>query len=169
MGRMTWCCIALFYIAGCGAKNSYLITVEPQGTKIVIGKFTPSVLISDSSFLWYSHNYDAFTPDSASIAFLSTAAKDIRFVVVGGTWCSDTKRELPKFFKVVSLAHLPESNIDLYGVDRSKKSKEGLTEKYGINRVPTFILLFEGKEVGRIVESTREGMEFDLVGLLRKK
>src|SRR5450759_3111650 len=91
------------------------------------------------------------------------------FIVIGGTWCGDTKRELPKFFKTVSLSHIPESNIELYGVDRSKKSNDGLTEKYGITRVPTFILFSDGKEIGRIVESTNHGMEFALAGLLKQK
>ncbi len=162
-------CIAFLIIGGCGGESPYQITVESQGTKIVVGKFTRTLLESDSSFSWYRHNYDAFTPDSASIAYLSTAANNVHIIVVGGTWCGDTKRELPKFFKTVSLSHIPETNIDLYGVDRSKKSRDGLTEKYDITRVPTFILLSDGKEIGRIVESTKNGMEFDLVSLLKKK
>lgn len=155
--------------AGCGTESTYHIVVEPLGAKIVIGKFSPSVLERDSSFLWYGQNYRAFSPDSSSVAFISMAAKDVHFVVFGGTWCGDTKRELPKFFKTVLLAHIPGANIDLYGVDRSKRSEDGLTEKYGISRVPTIILLSGGREIGRIVEYTTKGMEFDLANLLRKK
>ncbi len=169
MIKMARYCFAFLIIAGCGGEAPYRITVESQGTKIVVGKFKRSLLESDSSFSWYRRNYDAFTPDSASIAYLSTAAHNVDFIVVGGTWCGDTKRELPKFFKTVSLSHIPESNIELYGVDRSKKSNDGLTEKYDITRVPTFILFSDGKEIGRIVESTKNGMEFDLAGLLKQK
>lgn len=169
MAKMARYCVVFLIIAGCGGEGPYRIAVEPQGTKIVIGKFTRSLLESDSSFSWYRYNYDAFTPDSASIAYLSTAAHDVHFIVVGGTWCGDTKHELPKFFKTISLSHIPEKNIELYGVDRSKKSNDGLTEKYGITQVPTFILFSDGKEIGRIVESTKNGMEFDLAGLLKNK
>jgi len=35
--------------------------------------------------------------------------------------------------------------------------------------VPTFILLSDGKEIGRIVEHSEGGIEFDLVYLLQKK
>jgi len=168
MVKMARYCLVLFIIAGCSGEGPYRISVEPQGTKIVAGKFTRSLLESDSSFSWYQRNYNAFTPDSASIAYLSTTAHNVHFIVVGGTWCSDTKNELPKFFKTVSLSHIPEANIELYGVDRSKKSKDGLTEKYGITKVPTFILFSDGKEIGRIVESTKNGMEFDLAGFLKK-
>ncbi len=169
MAKMVRYCIALLIIAGCGGESPYRITVEAQGTKIVVGKFTRSLLESDSSFSWYRRNYDAFIPDSASIVYLSTAAHNVHFIVVGGTWCSDTKHELPKFFKTVALSHIAETNIELYGVDRSKKSNDGLTEKYSVTRVPTFILFSNGKEIGRIVESTKNGMEYDLAGLLKQK
>ncbi len=160
---------AIFFIAGCGSSDSYQISVEPHGQKIITGKFFRSLLESDSSFQWYKRNYASFTPDSASVVFLDSAAKNIHFIVIGGTWCGDTKRELPKFLKTVSLAHIPEANIELYGVDRSKKSSDGLVDKYHVTNVPTFIVLSNGKEIGRIVEEPTEGIEFDLVQLLRKK
>lgn len=169
MVKMARYCVAFLIMAGCRGEGPYRMTVESKGTKIVVGKFTRSLLESDSSFAWFRLNYDAFTPDSASIAYLSTAAQDVHFIVIGGTWCGDTKHELPKFFKTVSLSHIPETNMEMYGVDRSKKSNDGVTEKYGITRVPTFILFSDGKEIGRIVESTKNGMEFDLADLLKKK
>ena len=169
MGRTMLLLGALLFLAGCGASDAYKVSSEPNGQKIVTGRISPSMLASDSSFQWYRENYASFTPDSASVVFLSSAAKNIHFIVFGGTWCGDTKRELPKFFKTVSLAHIPESNIELYGVDRSKESDNGLTDKYHVTYVPTFILFSDGKEVGRIVEHPEEGMEFDLVHLLQKK
>ncbi len=159
----------MFLVSGCGSSDSYHIAVDTHGTKIVTGVFSHTLLESDSSFLWYRENYAAFMPDSASVAVIAATAKNIHFIVVGGTWCGDTKRELPKFFKTVSLAHIPDTNIVLYGVDRSKKSNDGFTEKYNIINVPTFILLSNGKELGRIVESEKRGMEFDLVDLLQAK
>ena len=169
MRRTTLVIAVLFFMAGCGGTDSYQVSFEPHGQKIVTGKISPSMLASDSSFQWYNQNYSSFTPDSASVVFLSTEAKNIHFIVFGGTWCGDTKRELPKFFKTVSSAHIPESNIELYGVDRAKQSRDGLTEKYHVTYVPTFIVFSDGKEVGRIVEHPEEGIEFDLVHILQKK
>ena len=87
----------------------------------------------------------------------------------GGTWCGDTKRELPKFFKIMALAKIPAENIELYGVDRSKESGDGIREKYNIVSVPTFILISGGKEIGRIVEYPKNSLELDMVDLLRKQ
>ncbi len=169
MGRTALFFAVAFFIAGCGGTDAYEVSFEPHGQKILTGRILPSMLESDSSFQWYGRNYAAFVPDSASVVFLSSEAANIHFIVFGGTWCGDTKRELPKFFKTIALAHIPESNIELYGVGRSKESRDGLTEKYHVTNVPTFIVIAGGKELGRIVEQPEEGIEFDLVHILQKK
>ena len=147
----------------------YQVATDSHGQTVITGRFSPTLLESDSAFIWYRQNYASFEPDSASVVIITEAAKGVHFIVVGGTWCGDTKRELPRFFKTASLAHIPDANIELFGVDRSKKSKEGITDKYDVVNVPTFIVLSDGKEIGRIVESPRQGMEFDLANILRKK
>ena len=43
----------------------------------------------------------------------------------------------------------------------TKKDAEGLTEKYAITRVPTFVFLLDGKEIGRFVEKTPAGSTFE--------
>ncbi|HTR82749.1 MAG TPA: thioredoxin family protein [Bacteroidota bacterium] len=159
-------CVALLF-AGCG--DSYQVVPDPYGQKVITGRMTPALLASDSSFGWYRKNFSSFTPDSASVAYLSTSAQDIHFIVIGGTWCGDTKRELPKFFKTMEAAHIPESHIELYGVDRSKENSEHSAEKYDVVSVPTFIVISHGKEIGRIVEQTKKGIEFDLVDILKEK
>ena len=169
MGLKTVVVATIVFLAGCGSDAPYQVTSDPHGTKIVSGRFPVSLLESDSSFRWYSQNYSTCTPDSSSISTLSRSARNIRFVVVGGTWCGDTKRELPKFFKIMALAKIPPEHIELYGVDRSKRSGDGTSEKFDIVSVPTFILLSEGKEIGRIVEYPKNSLELDMVELLQKK
>ena len=40
-----------------------------------------------------------------------------------------------------------DAALTMVGVDRTKKDAEGLTEKYGITRVPTFVFLRDGKVI----------------------
>jgi thiol-disulfide isomerase/thioredoxin len=169
MGRASVIVLVLGIVAGCSSGDSYRVTIDPHGQKILAGRIFPSMLESDSSFQWYRKNYDSFTPDSTSIVFLSSTAKNIHFIVFGGTWCSDTKRELPKFFKTMSLAGIPQANIEMYGVDRSKRSSDGMTDTYNITSVPTFIVIADGKEIGRIVEQPEESIEIDLKRIVEKK
>ena len=169
MGRAPIIILIMAFVAGCGSESSYRVTIDPHGQKILTGRIYPSLLESDSSFQWYRKNYDSFVPDSASVSYLTSAAKDVRFIVFGGTWCGDTKRELPKFLKTMAAARIPESKIELYGVDRSKRSSDGLTDTFDIVSVPTFIVILDGKELGRIVEHPEESMEADLKAILQKK
>jgi len=63
---------------------------------------------------------------------------------------------------------MSDSMLTMVGVDRTKKDPEGLTEKWGITRVPTFVFLRNGREVGRVVEKTPVGatLEGEIARLL---
>jgi hypothetical protein len=58
---------------------------------------------------------------------------------------------VPRFFAIMDGAGISERQLTMVGVDRTKKDAEGLTEKWGITRVPTFVFLRNGQEVGRVV------------------
>jgi tetratricopeptide (TPR) repeat protein len=90
-----------------------------------------------------------------------------------GTWCGDSKRELPKMTKVLEKLSFPQKNITLIGVDDStevyKQSPQRQEAGMNIFRVPTFIVYENGKEVGRIVEYPTETMERDLLKIFARK
>lgn len=73
------------------------------------------------------------------------------------TWCPDSMRELPRYFAIMDAAGVVDSTLTMVGVDRTKKDSEGLTEKWGITRVPTFVFFRKGQEVGRVVERVPAG------------
>lgn len=83
-----------------------------------------------------------------------------------GTWCPDSRREIPRFLKIADLAGIAADSVTLYGLDRSKKSPNGLTEQYQIKRIPTFIFLKSGQEVGRITEFPETTLEGDILAIL---
>ena len=53
-------------------------------------------------------------------------------------------------------------------MDRDKKSGEGIEKQYKIERVPTFIVLKNGVEVGRVVESVENSIEADLAAIFNR-
>ncbi|KAB2922795.1 MAG: thioredoxin family protein [Bacteroidetes bacterium] len=160
--------LALF-IAGCSAAP-YDVSVEPNGNRIVTGHFTRSVFTADSVMnVWYSSRYRTYEPDAADLRAVAAAAEGVRFVVILGTWCGDSKREIPHFYRIADMAGIPEERIDLYGVDRSKKGMDGVEERYHLDRVPTIVVERQGREVGRIVEMPVETLEKDLRTILEAK
>ncbi len=64
------------------------------------------------------------------------------------------------------VAH-PNIKVTYIGVDRSKKDPQGLAAKYEFTRIPTFIVLQQGKEIGRIVERPTVSLEKDLAEIVK--
>jgi len=62
-----------------------------------------------------------------------------------GTWCGDTRYEVPKFFKLLDEVEFNKDNLKNIAVNRGKKAPGELDEEYGIHRVPTIIFLKDGK------------------------
>jgi len=69
-----------------------------------------------------------------------------------GTWCPDSRKEVPRFYKILDSLKFPESQLKLITVNRMKKGIAQETDGLNIQRVPTFIFYKDGKEVGRIIE-----------------
>lgn len=112
--------------------------------------------------------------DTASVVpeyadMVRDVCRDVDVIVFFGGWCSDSKREVPRFQKLTDLAGFPQDHIRYYALDRTKKSDDGMTDRWHIERVPTFIFLVHEKEIGRITESPAVSMEADVLGILVKK
>ncbi len=121
------------------------------------GFLTKETLATDTAFTWYANNQKSYTPNADAIKNFAVGKETVNILVFGGTWCSDTKQILPGFFKTVDAASFPESRITLIGVDHSKKTLYNLSEAFGITNVPTFIVMKDGREIGRVVEYGKTG------------
>ena len=91
--------------------------------------------------------------------------EDISVVIMFGTWCHDSKREVPRMLRILDSAGVGIEQISLIGVDTNKAEPEGREKLYNLRNTPTLILLKNGKEVGRIIERPNVSLEADLIGL----
>ena len=146
------------------------VNVEPGGAKIIKGFMNKSDLATDSSFKWYAQNQKGYTPEQNALNAFRANKDSVNIIAFGGTWCEDTQTLLPKFFALTDAAGFSADRITLLGVDRSKKTIQHLTEAFNVTRVPTFIIMKNGKEIGRVVEYGKSGMfDKDLGEILIKK
>jgi thiol-disulfide isomerase/thioredoxin len=90
----------------------------------------------------------------------------VEIKVVMGTWCHDSKREVPRFYKILS--HKTD-NIEMIALDRKKQSPNGETDAMAITNTPTFIFYKNGKEMNRIVETPVDSLERDMIKILSGK
>ena len=117
----------------------------------------------------YAIEYPAYVPDSLTLDSLKPLIKEQKITIVLGTWCGDSKLQVPRFFKILDALQVSEKNITLICVDVHKKAENGLIDPLKIERVPTFILYEKGQEIGRIIESPKISLEKDLLLILSKK
>ena len=140
-----------------------------QPAPVITGKTDFSVLTNQATCTWYQPTFESYKPDATAVANLKKAVpQDATFLVFGGMWCSDTQNLLPKFFKTIEAAGVPAKNIQLYMVDEQKNSPDKLEKQYAVISVPTFILMQNGKEKGRIVETVQQSIEADLLKLVQQ-
>jgi thiol-disulfide isomerase/thioredoxin len=104
--------------------------------------------------------------------------KDVTVVCVLGTWCGDSRREIPRLWKVLDSAGVPESDLKMFAVGSSTFTRampippgvfdwsDDLKKWYDVSRVATIILLRNGKEIGRIVEAPEGRLEDDLLAIV---
>jgi hypothetical protein len=137
---------------------------------IMIDQCTRDSLISFPEFkTMYDSQYPSYTPDSTTVSQLKTLAKDVKVTIVLGTWCGDSKLQVPHFFKVMDQVGITDKDVTLICVDGHKKAQNGSIDNLKIERVPTFIFTKKGKELGRIIESPKNTLEQDFLAILSGK
>ncbi|QLE84058.1 MULTISPECIES: thioredoxin family protein [Shewanella] len=110
--------------------------------------------------------YEEYQVDTAAITPLKNLQEPTEIVVIIGTWCPDCHRETPRFMRIMEEINNPNITVKYIGVDRQKADPEGLAANYEFTRIPTFIVIQQGEEIGRIVESPEVSLEIDLAKIL---
>ena len=135
----------------------------------LLGELSPDMLQEPPHMEWYNRGFDEYNPDLAPVGTLISIDKsDVSITIVMGTWCPDTRREFPRFMKLMALWGFPLENIRIIGVDSNKKAPLGDYDLLDIKKVPTFIIYKNKVEAGRIIEYPVTSLERDLVDILGK-
>jgi thiol-disulfide isomerase/thioredoxin len=134
----------------------------------LLGYFKKGMLEREPHSSWYLKEYNDYMANSEAVNELKNNIKEgVTIKIVMGTWCPDSRREVPRFMRIVDLWHFPEDKITFIGVDNAKLSPVAEYEKLDIGRVPTFIIFKNNIEAGRIIENPVTSLEQDLVKILK--
>jgi thiol-disulfide isomerase/thioredoxin len=126
--------------------------------KILAGKFKESI----------AAEYNGYKPDSSVMTELRKYWNNaITVKVIGGNWCSDTRRELPRLCRVLDGVG---ANADGFGYYKVNKDKQPLSQdfsaEYPVKKVPSVFVFSDGKPIGQIIETPSKSWESDLLKLL---
>ncbi|WP_066016543.1 thioredoxin family protein [Endozoicomonas atrinae] len=129
------------------------------------GKINPEKLIAEQEE--FRRYYQSYQVDTDAVSPLRQLSIPTEIVVIIATWCPDCHRETPRFMRIMEAIDNPDIHITYIAVDRNKKDEEGLAAQYEFSRIPTFIVMQNGLEVGRIVERPLVSLEKGLVDILK--
>jgi len=143
---------------------------DHNGREILLGKIDKSGLTENSFNTWFTPNYDAYKVDTKILKLIKKDLKKYTITAFMGTWCGDSKREVPKFYKILEAAGYPMEQLTFVAVDNAranyKKSPTGEEKGLNIVRVPTFIFYKNGEEVNRIIEDPVVSIEKDIEAII---
>jgi len=168
MKRLLGITVITFLFANLPGQAVNQTIQDPEtGQEILYGSVTWSGFMKPPFGDWFKAEYNSYEPDSNILEVLDPEILSTWSVtIVMGTWCSDSRRELPRFYKIWETLGLMFEKMDIIGVDTRKHAPDGMTDILGIEKVPTFIFNRDDTELGRIVESPEESLEIELFRML---
>ena len=132
----------------------------------IIGLFDRKELSNNPHAEWFDQNYLDYKLDQKTLDKLKPLFKDLEITVFMGTWCSDSRKEIPVFYKLIDKLNFSEESIELIGMTLEKTTPDSLELNQNLINVPTFIFKKDGKEINRIVEFPLETVEKDILEIL---
>lgn len=168
--------ICMLYISICFQSNAQTInqvTKDRNGNDMLLGCCTREALSREPFAAWFNDNYFNYKVDTSVINQLKNFTDKKQFLIFLGTWCGDSKREVPRMLKVLDYSGIKPEQIKIVlvsNIDSLYKQSPNHEEK-GLNilRVPTLIVYENNTEINRFIEYPVETMEKDLLKILNKQ
>jgi len=157
--------IALSAVLLMSCASTKKVSVKPN-EHMEVG-WTPRTIFQSPTYAaWFDTTYQSYQPQTEMINRLKGFNENVDLIVVYGTWCSDSRLEIPRFYKIMDAIEFPSDHITLIAVDRTMQVPPGIAKEYNITNVPTFILKYRNVEIGRIIENPKTTLEGDLLEFL---
>jgi thiol-disulfide isomerase/thioredoxin len=141
---------------------------EKSGKEMIVGQCDFTAFADSNYSWWFEYGEKNYSPDSIVVQKLKEIVDKPEVTIVMGTWCSDSKREVPRFYKIMKEINYDEKKIKLICVDRKKEAPDYDVASLEIKLVPTFIFYKDGKEIGRIIETPTKKLEEDILEIFMK-
>lgn len=158
--------IILFGYQAIGQMNSTVLDPNTK-TSMLMGYCDKKGLEKGVYGAYFESQYDIYKPSQIYVSKLQDKLDEYEITIVLGTWCSDSKREVPHFYKVINEAGYNDKRVKVIAVDKRKEAVLVDISDMDIEKVPTFIIYKDDKEVGRIIETPKKTLEQDLWKIIK--
>ena len=128
------------------------------------GVLNKKILMEHEGYTWFLNRYDKYQPSIKELRQINF--NEIKIKIFMGTWCHDSKREIPRLIKILDNLKFDQSNVEIIGLTKEKKGYFNDYSRYNITNTPTIIFYKNKKEVGRIIEKPKETLESNMLSIL---
>jgi tetratricopeptide (TPR) repeat protein len=119
---------------------------------------------------WYDRHYAAHEPAKDLVEKLKGPLAGVSIETYFGTWCGDSRRQIPRLLRVLDDAGFDDKHLSMTGLSDGsmefKKAPGNPEAKRLVHRTPTIVVVRDGVEIGRIVETPKASLEADLLAIL---
>ncbi|MEL0300320.1 MAG: thioredoxin family protein [Flavobacteriaceae bacterium] len=145
-----------------------LLGKDWEGNEILVGRVTYAQMTQYTE-AWFNKEYDFYRINEERLEKIKPLLKDKRVVLIMGTWCEDSQREVPGMMKILNQAGFNTAEMEIIAIDEDKRTKEGLEKAYNLAYIPALIFFEGDKEMNRIVEFPINSLEQDILDILSSK
>jgi tetratricopeptide (TPR) repeat protein len=153
-------------------------TINPQQgpakQEILYGKIERADLQKPPFSEWFDPGYNNYQADSVlSSKIKRLVTNDLSMEIFLGTWCGDSRREVPRLLRLLDDIGFPQSHLQIIALGGAdsllKQSPQHEEAGKGIFRVPTIIVYKNNIEINRINEFPTMSLEADLFAILSRQ
>jgi hypothetical protein len=147
--------------------------VNYDGETILVGDMDWEGLTSAPYGTWFINGYKEYVVDSVALQPLVGNMSGVHISVFVGTWCDDSKYQLPQFYKILDFLKYDLGELRVVGLERLEDTQlvgpnqQAPTNDIGF--VPTYIFYQEDVEQGRITEFPQQSLEKDMAKIVQTK
>lgn len=161
--------LSLLFVSICLPKFAQAQNSFQNRYTMMTGPINPDSLVAKNRVLREKLVFHKKRINGDDVELVKLVDKPTRIIVFLGTWCPDSQRNVPPFMNLIEAAANNNIEVEYIGVNLRKVDPDGLVNTYGVRRVPTFIVMRDGQEVGRLVERPSNTVEKDIIQILEKK
>ena len=147
-------------------------TVNYEGETILVGDVNWSGLTEGTYGEWFIPEYQRYAVYIDALTASPEQLDDVSIKVFLGTWCEDSRFQVPQFYKILDYLQFDHNQLELIALerleDRTLVSPGGKEKVYQVGFVPTYIFERDGKELGRITEFPEVSLEADISKILNQ-
>ena len=170
MRNILFLLVIILFATSCTNKNiNRVVFDEKASNNILIGYVNREGLKNEPFHEWFTPEYRSYTVNDSLLSRINKDdfRKNVKITLVFGTWCSDSRREVPRFYKILDHLEYDTKKMTVIAVNTNKTANGTPVDELNIDHIPTFIFYKKGEEIGRIIESPEKSLEEDILEIVK--